>query len=66
MTTREKIKYLNSLGIPFRTLAKYCNYNETHISKYAKGIINVSEKCSTFLESGLKHFIEDIEVINNE
>lgn len=66
MTIKEKINYLISIGIPIKTIANYCDYNDTHISKYARGLINISDKCLKYLENGINNFIKDIEVIKNE
>lgn len=66
MTTQEKINYLINLGISIKTIAKYSGYNETHISKYNKGLINISNRCQNSIELGLQQFINDIEVIKDD
>lgn len=63
MNTQEKILYLIKIGIPIRTIAKYCNYNETHISKYAKGLIKISRKCELAINQGIDTFLNDLEVL---
>ena len=63
MTTKEKINYLIQIGIPIRTIAKYSNYNETHISKYAKGLINISSRCEESIKNGILKIINDMEVL---
>ena len=61
MTTKEKINYLITLGIPIRTIAKYSGYNETHISKYAKGLISISLRCENSINEGILALINDME-----
>lgn len=65
MTTREKLNYLIEIGISIKTIARYSNYNETHISKYAKGIINISNRCELAILQGINQLITDLEVIKN-
>lgn len=66
MTTQEKINYLINIGIPIKTIAKYSGYNETHISKYSKGVINISPRCAAAIENGLAQLIKDMEMIYND
>lgn len=66
MSLQNKIIQLIQIGIPIKTIAKYANYNETYISKFAKGQVKVSDKFITMAATGLNQLLKDIEAIINE
>ena len=63
MTIKQKINYAIEIGIPIKTIAKYSGYNETYISKFARGILTVSSRCENSIANGLYNLINDMEVL---
>lgn len=66
MNLKEKLNKAIEIGIPIKTIAKYSGYNETYISKYNRGILQVSERCEKSITDGLQKLISDMEELKDE
>ena len=66
MSLQDKINKLIQIGIPIKTIAKYSNYNETYISKFAKGQVKVSDKFLLMVNNGINLLLQKLEAIINE